>query len=125
MSDGSVERQGYEINYMAVECGIGEFMCLDSGQCLPGHLQCNNEQDCEDWSDEDIELCGEVTLSLHWIWMIPYVLSCILLIAGCDQNYTAPLGTMTSPYYPNMYPSNTECVHFISQVKIQHIIFKS
>ena len=64
MSDGSVEHQGYEINYIAVECDADEFMCLNSGQCMPGHVLCNNEQDCDDWSDEDYDLCGTSTVYL-------------------------------------------------------------
>ena len=64
VSDGSVEHQGYEINYIAVECDADEFMCLNSGQCMPGHVLCNNEQDCDDWSDEDYDLCGTSTVYL-------------------------------------------------------------
>ena len=49
------------------QCGADEFMCLNNGQCMPGHVQCNDEQDCEDWSDEDIDLCGKPPLHLHWV----------------------------------------------------------
>ena len=63
VSDRSVEHQGYEINYIAVECGTEEFMCLDNGQCMPGLVQCNDEQDCNDWSDEDLDLCGKLSYS--------------------------------------------------------------
>ena len=59
MSDGSVQLQGYEINYEAVQCGSDEFLCLNNGQCMPGDIQCNGEKDCDDWSDEDLDLCGE------------------------------------------------------------------
>ena len=59
VSDGSVEDQGYELNYTAIECGSDEFMCLNNGHCMSGNVQCNGEQDCDDWSDEDIDLCGE------------------------------------------------------------------
>ena len=61
VSDGSVQLQGYEINYEAVQCGSDEFLCLNNGQCMPGDIQCNGEKDCDDWSDEDIELCGKIT----------------------------------------------------------------
>ena len=59
MSDGSVEQQGFEISYTAIQqCGSDELACLSTGQCHPQDAWCNGELDCQDGSDEGYIQCG-------------------------------------------------------------------
>ena len=87
-------------------------MCLNNGHCMSGNVQCNGEQDCDDWSDEDIDLCGEPEDTQGQNISETH----LLCASGCDANHTASSGQITTPYYPNTYPSNTECLHILSQV---------
>ena len=34
------------------DCGIDQFQCKDSGQCISLDLKCDRQDDCEDGSDE-------------------------------------------------------------------------
>ena len=36
-------------------------------------------------------------------------------VGECDGYFTASNGTVTSPSYPNQYPSNADCIYTISQ----------
>ena len=38
-----------------------------------------------------------------------------LRLGACGGNFTTPRGLLTSPSYPNKYPTNADCVYFISQ----------
>ena len=38
-----------------------------------------------------------------------------LHFAACGGTYSTPNGVLTSPFYPNHYPGNRECVYVISQ----------
>ena len=60
MSDGSIQRQGFEISYSTTQqCGPDEFICLSDGQCQQQGARCNGAPECEDGSDEDGFMCGE------------------------------------------------------------------
>ena len=65
VSDGSYQRQGFQINYTTTEqCGPDDFVCLSDGQCHPQNARCNGETDCEDGSDEEGIMCGELIISV-------------------------------------------------------------
>lgn len=40
-------------------CSQTEFRCKN-GNCIPSRWQCDNENDCEDKSDEDVVTCSEL-----------------------------------------------------------------
>lgn len=44
-------------------CAEVDFVC-NNGQCVPKRWHCDGEPDCEDGSDESIEICRESFLSL-------------------------------------------------------------
>jgi hypothetical protein len=39
----------------------------------------------------------------------------LVLFPACGGLYSTPNGLISSPYYPNPYPGNRECVYIISQ----------
>lgn len=43
-------------------CAEVDFVC-HSGQCVPKRWQCDGEPDCEDGSDESIEMCRKSDFS--------------------------------------------------------------
>ena len=65
MSDRYYQEQGFEISYTTTEqCGTDEFVCLSDGQCQLPDARCNGQPNCEDGSDEDGIICGELFISL-------------------------------------------------------------
>jgi len=41
-----------------VTCAADEFRCATGTQCVDPYAQCNGVPDCDDGSDETVELCG-------------------------------------------------------------------
>ena len=39
----------------------------------------------------------------------------MLCFSACGGIYSTPNGILTSPFYPNNYPGNRECIYVISQ----------
>ncbi len=52
-------------------CAEVEYVC-DSGQCIPKRWQCDGDPDCEDGSDESIEMCRESDLVFNTIFIQRY-----------------------------------------------------
>ena len=48
------------------------------------------------------------------------ILNCAL---GCGGTFTAKSGVLTSPYYPENYPTDTHCEYFIMQPPNTQIIY--
>jgi len=42
-----------------VTCAANEFRCASGTQCVDPYAQCNGVADCDDASDETVELCGK------------------------------------------------------------------
>jgi len=47
-----------------VTCAADEFRCASGAQCVDPYAQCNGVADCNDASDETVELCGKVSTSI-------------------------------------------------------------
>ncbi|XP_070253186.1 atrial natriuretic peptide-converting enzyme isoform X2 [Myotis yumanensis] len=57
-------------------CGGGESFLCASGICIPGKLQCNGYNDCDDWSDEAHCNCSENLFHCHTGKCLNYSLVC-------------------------------------------------
>ncbi|NP_001265514.1 atrial natriuretic peptide-converting enzyme isoform 2 [Homo sapiens] len=57
-------------------CGRGENFLCASGICIPGKLQCNGYNDCDDWSDEAHCNCSENLFHCHTGKCLNYSLVC-------------------------------------------------
>ena len=67
----------------------------NTSHCIPWPGVCDTDPDCSDGLDESKEVCGNV--------------------GECGGNYTNSRGILTSPSYPENYPSNAECIYRITQ----------
>uniref|UniRef100_H0WUQ7 Corin, serine peptidase n=1 Tax=Otolemur garnettii TaxID=30611 RepID=H0WUQ7_OTOGA len=57
-------------------CGGGESFLCASGICIPGKLQCNGYNDCDDWSDEAHCNCSKNLFHCHTGKCLNYSLVC-------------------------------------------------
>ena len=55
-----------------VTCAADEFRCASGTQCVDPYAQCNGVADCDDSSDETVELCGNVISYLLSYWLIDF-----------------------------------------------------
>jgi len=56
---------------LAVTCAADEFRCASGNQCVDPYCQCNGVADCDDASDETVELCGTyVTLPYSLTYLL-------------------------------------------------------
>ena len=67
----------------------------NTSYCIPWPGVCDTDPDCSDGSDESVEFCKNVGES--------------------GSNFTTINGLLTSPSYPDNYPSDTDCSYTISQ----------
>jgi len=45
--------------FTEVTCAADEFLCASGTQCVDSYCHCNGVPDCDDGSDENVELCGK------------------------------------------------------------------
>lgn len=43
----------------SLKCSESEFQCLNQQHCVPSRWKCDGENDCNDGSDEDPQLCSK------------------------------------------------------------------
>ena len=41
------------------DCPEGRYLCSNSGDCIPESWLCDGENDCENWEDEAVSICGK------------------------------------------------------------------
>ena len=81
---------------ISVSCNASYFKCADSTSlCIPWTWVCDNDTECYDGSDESQTICKNS--------------------GKCGGNFNASNGLLTSPSYPDIYSSNSECIYIISQ----------
>lgn len=51
-------KQFHFLSHVSVKktCAESDFVC-DNGQCVPKRWHCDGEPDCEDGSDESLDIC--------------------------------------------------------------------
>ena len=77
-------------------CNKTYFTCgRNISQCIPLQWICDNEPDCSDGSDESEDLCKNA--------------------GDCGGNFTAAVGFIYSPSYPENYPGKKTCIYTISR----------
>ncbi|NXW91663.1 BMP1 protein, partial [Alopecoenas beccarii] len=119
VSDGSINKAGFAVNFFKDkdECsknnGGCQHECLNSFgsyecQCRSGFVLHDNKHDCkEGGSAPRIPPPNPAGTPPH-----PSPLA--LPAAGCDHKVTSTSGTITSPNWPDKYPSKKECTWAIS-----------
>ena len=54
------------------DCPEGRYLCSNSGDCIPESWLCDGENDCDNWEDEAVSICGKLLYSFYIMsyWMI-------------------------------------------------------
>ena len=88
---------------MSSSCDTNYFNCGDNTvQCIPWPWVCDNDHDCNDGSDESLDLCTNK--------------------GKCGGYFSSPNGLIMSPSYPDNYPDNQDCTYKISQPTGTYIV---
>lgn len=53
ITTSTTQRQESDLGPMFVTCNWNEFACRNGQQCVPKSAKCNNNYECQDYSDED------------------------------------------------------------------------
>lgn len=78
-----------EVEWIYFNCGN------HTSQGVPWPWVCDNDPDCGDGSDESRDLCKNV--------------------GECGLTFTTPHGLLASPFYPDKYADDADCVNIITQ----------
>lgn len=65
------------------DCAEGEFKCADSSKCIDDNLMCNGRPDCSDHSDEDKDMCGNLTKYFLLFILFFCLVKIIIILALC------------------------------------------
>lgn len=79
-------------------CAEVDYVCL-SGQCIPKRWQCDGDPDCEDGSDESIEMCRESDL----VFNTPYLFSGIMALCLLHELWVDCKSQVTFKAWPHNF----------------------